>query len=430
MKCNYLNTNKYEIVGLCPIEKFTEEIGSLEDKAWSQITISNNSIALNDGQNIKTISKIFVDVKITSTKLLDTPKSTKNNVEGLNLTGKSLLVTGEVNQKILYRSHPNNMNSIKVNSPFTAHIVVEENTNISEDKFCVYPYVEHLSVQPIDECTLSQNIILFLFAHKTWPPKPPKPYPNQINFDDLAEIEFDTAKNTLQVISTGNIAPGNLRETYLKVMLLDSTGIDKQEGEIMSGRDGEDFKLALNNAPYSFGDILHILSRNPNSTEITNFPNQGETYRASASLERFRITETGLLKIGKEYPNDIIFRNDAGQELAKIRFTLTRKTLFVTTTNNTEQSTSRPILQFILYAPDGTTIKERGVILGRRNAQEFVNSLNGRPFDYGDILSIQYGQSPQRVEIINYPEDGDDYNPIDPNGESFRIEIERLSKIT
>ena len=306
MKCKCSSTNKYEIVGLCDIEEFSKKIQSFTDKSWTQVSISDTLVFLKNKLSIKTITKTFIDVKITSTKIINTPEAQQFSIEGLNLTGKLLLVSGKITQRILYISNNSQcekINSAKIDSNFTTYIVIDKDVDVSSDKYCVYPCVEYASLRPINECTLSQNVTLFLFAHRIESPVPPVP-------------------PTL-------------------------------------------------------------------------------------------------------YPNDIIFKNDNGENIAVVRFTISNKSLFVRSTG----SISSGALQFRLYESNGTTLKGNGVILARRNGEEFVNSLNRISFEYDDIIRVGFGTSPNRVEITNYPADGQNYNPTTTPTESFRIGIYRLVKI-
>ena len=557
MKCKCSVNNGYEIVGLCDIQKFNEKISSFVDKSWSQISISDNLILSGDKPSIKTITKTFVDVKITSNKIINTPKSNDPNVEGMSLTGKLLLITGEILQRVLYVSNntiTDAVNSFKIKTPFTTYIVIDEDVEINEDRYCVFPCIEYASLRPINDKTLSQNITMFLFARRV-----PKPFNNDIIFrdtngDELAQIKFDSNtnrlevtytdtvnddkilkfelyrsdgttlrkqgiinaddngkkftdnlnkerfyfgdiinisyddepnkilikdflttgqeynpkfdgneafivtrdglvpyilpnkillkdennqeiveisfskfQNKLRVISTGNNAPNTFAgRDYFKVILNSLTTPQKFMGTIQGNEDGNRFKTNLDDKMYSIGDTIDIFCEEINKVEITNYPSKDDTYNLMAKLERFKITENGLEKIEdiSSYPNEIILKNATNQELAKAKFNIVTNRLEVTSSGSVASNTD----DFTVKLIKGSSRNElEGIIAPTQDATQFRTNLNNQSFAIGDVIQID-SNTPNKAEITNYPRKGETYNLTDDT-ERFKITQTGLMRI-
>jgi len=102
-KCNH--GYNYQIVGLCDDpSKFDTE----EKEAWTQITVPEILPLPDCYPNIEDLERIYIDVKIDSARVIETPSKVDGegelveNEEGTTLTGRKLLVDGIICQTIVY----------------------------------------------------------------------------------------------------------------------------------------------------------------------------------------------------------------------------------------------------------------------------------------------------------------------------------------
>ena len=61
----------------------------------------------------------------------------------------------------------NSIHSVKFKVPFSAYIIIYSNVDLDNDSYCIYPCVEDIFINILDERTLSKSVALFLFAYKT-----------------------------------------------------------------------------------------------------------------------------------------------------------------------------------------------------------------------------------------------------------------------
>ena len=428
MKCDCSLTNEYEIEGLCDIQKFNEKISSFMDESWTQVSISDNLILSGDKPIIKTITKISIDVKITSTKIINTPKSDDPNVAEMKLTGKLLLVAGEILQRVLYVSNNINVdkiNSFKINTPFTTYIVLDEDMEVNEDKYCVFSCVEYASLRPINDKSLSQNITMFLFAKIV-----SKPFNNDIVFkndnnQELAKIKFDSNTNMLDVTST----KASNDNKILKFELYQRGGTTlRKESTISVNANAEKFAQDLNKQIFNFGDIINISYKDKqNKVLIKNFPNMGEEYNPKIDRnEAFIITRKGLVPYA--LPNKIILNDENNQKIVELSFSkFGNKVRIISTGNTAPNRFARK--DYFKVTLNNTMTKGNviGVIVGNENGNRFKNRLDDKQYSIGDTIDI-FCEEGNKLEITNYPDKDDNYN-LKQKTERFKITAKGLEKI-
>ena len=445
MKCKCSLNNQYEVVGICDIEKFSKKISKFKDKSWCQISISNNLIISDDKLSIKSVTKVFVTVQIISTKLISTPKSQQTNIEGMSLTGKLLLVEGEIIQRVLYIS--NNTSSDKINSfktkiPFNTYIIVDKNSDINMDKYCVYSCIEYSSVRLINHKSLSQNSTLFLFAHlieeckSVNPPEPdpePQLYANEIIFNtknkdkELARIKFNTSKNVLEAISTEH-SEVSIEEVIIKFELFKSDGITKKEfGNIVGKRIANKFVNDLNSKAFEYGDIINIIYFHyPNRVKITNHPNKGKDYDPKFTWnEAFIITKKGLIPY--VLLSQVLLKDSNNQLIIEFNFTKFDKTIRVISTGNNTPNLIGRENYFKIVLTKITGQKFTGIIKGNEDGRMFKGSLDIQEYSSGEIIDV-FCKEPNKVEISNHPNEGKTYN-LTEKLERFRITDTGLEKV-
>jgi len=113
--------------------------------------------------DIEQILRVIAEVVITHTRVITTPVST--SYEGQVLTGKKLIVEGELVQKIEYVADEptQSVHAAHFTVPFSTYIVLDgdvDECNI----VTVVPYIEDIYIQQIDKRRLFKNVALFLHA--------------------------------------------------------------------------------------------------------------------------------------------------------------------------------------------------------------------------------------------------------------------------
>ncbi|MPQ44248.1 DUF3794 domain-containing protein [Clostridium tarantellae] len=435
MYCNCSNKNNYEVISLCDIKNFSHKNGPFNNKAWSQISITDILILDCKKPNIEKIEKIYVDIKITSNKIIETPVSPVPNSEGMTLTGKKLLIDGFICVKIIYTSltKEQSVYSSNFTVPFCTYIILERNVDPFNDKYCIKTCIEDVFLSLIDCKTIFQNITLFLLAEKTsltcanpQPPKenctitnipPPPPPPNtlinniilnDLNDDAVITITFDNVDMRIVVNSTGRTTDPAGGNAYFKFTLLQSDGITEKITKSIGGNEsGMDFLNNISNTNFQEGDIVNLQSQSPDKVIITNFPDSSTPrYVLSKNQISFKITQN---KLNYYIPNEIIFFNN-NNDIAKISFNTTNNTLTVTSTNN-QFSDPKNRSMILLKLRDGNnlnTIKFHSLIPSNTNANKFVMDLNNTGFNLNDVIEITT-YSPRTAKITNFSAQGQTY---------------------
>lgn len=136
--------------------------------SFKQFTVEENLEIPSVKPDIEQIVRVSAKVVITDTKIIMTPVSI--SYEGQKLTGRKLIVEGELIQKIEYvADEPTQaVHAAHFTVPFSTYIVLDVGTCAGQysdgDIVKVVPYIEDIYVQQIDKRTLFKNVVLFLHA--------------------------------------------------------------------------------------------------------------------------------------------------------------------------------------------------------------------------------------------------------------------------
>lgn len=222
----------YKTFGICDVSKINLYGNKVETLNWSELSVPEVITIPECSHYIEYIDSVFASVKVTSAKLIETPISNKyyavalldengnpiyengqvlqsscstafqiqSNEEGTCLTGRKLVITGCIKQKIIYVSSnsSNPMHAIESSCPFQTYIIVYPKfTNVpnqltditiidplnpsatdvingyystSDDpieidlceEFCINVCIEDIFVKVLDPRTIFKNITLFL----------------------------------------------------------------------------------------------------------------------------------------------------------------------------------------------------------------------------------------------------------------------------
>lgn len=164
MYCKCSKPNTINIVGLCDPNSFSTE----ETAAWTQITIPEILTLPECYPNIESIEKIYINVSINDTHIIRTPNPTPpitTNEENTLLTGKKLIVSGNLCETILYtaKTSEQEIHSLKYIYPFCTEIMLDSCTNMYTN-FCIKSCIENVYSKLLNERTILKNVTFFLLA--------------------------------------------------------------------------------------------------------------------------------------------------------------------------------------------------------------------------------------------------------------------------
>ncbi|MPQ42611.1 DUF3794 domain-containing protein [Clostridium tarantellae] len=420
MYCNCSNNNNYDVIGLCNIKNFSDKYGPFTDKAWVQLSIPSILTVEDINPNIEDIKKVYVNLQITSSKIIPTPISQGSNAEGLILTGKKLLIDGFICEKVVYTAlNPcQTVHTISFNIPFCTYIVLEANADIFNDKYCIQTCLEDVFISIMDCKTLFQNITFFIYTFKS-PIIPcvklpcPEPGPNPeppifklpnsiiIKNKDLSEtvstIEFNRATKQFFVTLSAQLPDPKgpiSEELYFVLRLKDSTNtkvkitnvifLDTLTNIFINTLD------ELMNFPFEYDDILELEYLLPSTITVTDFPSAPTNHTPTENKEYYRIKSTGLEKFTPApIPtlNKIIFKELNDEQIVTIE--LQNNKFKVTNTDTEFTSSSGIVFAFLLRDKNGI-LKESKNIKSNTYTGNFKNLLNNQPYADTDLMDLRY----------------------------------------
>lgn len=224
----------YKRIGICDVNKIKLYGNKIESLNWSELSVPEVITIPECNDDIECIDSVFASAKVTSAKLIETPISNKyytvalldengnpayengqvlqspcctafqiqSNEEGTCLSGRKLIITGCISQKIIYISSTSSkpMQTIESSYPFHGYIIVYPRfTNVPNqliditvidptnpsatdvingyyytsdepiemdlcEEFYINSCIEDIFVKVLDSRTIFKNITLFLSA--------------------------------------------------------------------------------------------------------------------------------------------------------------------------------------------------------------------------------------------------------------------------
>ncbi|QDR82806.1 DUF3794 domain-containing protein [Sporomusa termitida] len=164
------------VTGICDVCK----IELHDDDSWTEITVPGNLILPKEKPDIEQLISSKTIVRIIRQKVIVTPSTERApNFEGKLLTGRKLIVEGEICQSITYTADLCNqpVHSARFIIPFSAYIVTPKCVRIIDKVTCcertldslfinyqINPCVENVFIQEISKRRIRQNVLLFLHA--------------------------------------------------------------------------------------------------------------------------------------------------------------------------------------------------------------------------------------------------------------------------
>ena len=170
MYCKCAHGNNYQVVGLCD-DPSSVKITSQD--SWTQITIPEILQLPDCYPDIEDLERIYINAKIDSVTVIDTPSKIQSgvlvpNAEGTTLTGRKLLVDGVICQTIVYTADTcaQSLHSVNFKFPFCTYIVIPDSTTpIELTNYCVDPCIENVYAQVLNNRVIFKSVSLFLKAN-------------------------------------------------------------------------------------------------------------------------------------------------------------------------------------------------------------------------------------------------------------------------
>lgn len=173
MNCNNCMNSIIDVTGIC-CPKDTSVV--LEKYPyWIQMYIPETLCIPPQKPDVEEINSVNINVNILRKKVVKTPIA-EENLEGKKLTGRKLIVEGQLCQKVVYTAcdEVQSVHSAHFYVPFSAYIVVPKVIDFNGESIdsCFVNYqvnacVEDLSIKLIDERCFLKNVTLLLSAVPT-----------------------------------------------------------------------------------------------------------------------------------------------------------------------------------------------------------------------------------------------------------------------
>ncbi|MCM1314502.1 MAG: DUF3794 domain-containing protein [Prevotella sp.] len=176
-------TELIEITGLCNPADTTQVISLTP--YWKQMYISESLQIPTQKPDVEQINSIDVSVNILRAEVIKTPRSyddtgtvpvAQPNLEGRLLSGRKLIIEGQLCQKVVYTALETTqpLHSAHFYVPFSAFIVVPETITfgtVTEDSFNVNfdvnACIEDVTASVIDKRSILKQVTLMLYAVPT-----------------------------------------------------------------------------------------------------------------------------------------------------------------------------------------------------------------------------------------------------------------------
>lgn len=165
MKQICLNGDLIDVKTFCDI---TDEVLD-EYSYWTQIFIPETLIIPDQKPDIEQINSVKVEVKIIRKKVIVTPNSLTENQEGKILSGRKLIIEGQLCQTVTYTAQvpEQSIHTAHFIVPFSAFIVIPALINFTDTldvNFRVNACVEDVFIKKVCPRQIFKNVTLLLHA--------------------------------------------------------------------------------------------------------------------------------------------------------------------------------------------------------------------------------------------------------------------------
>lgn len=151
---NTLVNNSIKISGIC-------DVLSAPLLTFKKFNINTNLILPCKKPDMDQIVSTMLNIDIENSHIINTPIAT--SLEKQNLTGKVLIVSGIVKQKIEYLDSiiSQSIHGIQFNIPFSTYVVLSIN-NFSSRDIVAKGYIEDIYIKQLDSRSTFENITLLI----------------------------------------------------------------------------------------------------------------------------------------------------------------------------------------------------------------------------------------------------------------------------
>lgn len=170
---NVISTN------VVPSNKLLSLLTSDADNKWVQMYVPEVIDIPEQKPDIEEIVSVTSCVEIISQRVIKTPVvqgytnsqgiyipgSTISNAEGGKLTGRKLIITGMLKQKVIYTALVSDqaLHSASYSMPFSTFIIIDADTPLSQT-FKVTPYIEDVWAIFLSKRSIFKNSTIFIKA--------------------------------------------------------------------------------------------------------------------------------------------------------------------------------------------------------------------------------------------------------------------------
>lgn len=176
LSCSSCQNQLIDIYGLCDPSDVNAVISA--NPYWIQMYIPETLQVPDLKPDIETLNSVDISVGILRAQVIKTPVSVIPNLEGKSLSGRKLIVEGQLCQKIGYTAALEDQpaHSMHFYVPFSAYIVVPEtipfvgdngtitNVDALDIDFKVNTCVEDMNISVLNPRTVLKQVTLLLYA--------------------------------------------------------------------------------------------------------------------------------------------------------------------------------------------------------------------------------------------------------------------------
>ncbi|MGG5460508.1 DUF3794 domain-containing protein [Clostridium sp. B9] len=185
---NTCNCDLIDIIGLCTPENTTAVIKDFP--YWKQMYVSETLEVPPQKPDMEQINSVDISVSIFRQKVIKTPRSYDDtttpptetpNLEGKLLTGRKLIIEGQLCQKIVYTADEDEqpVHSVHFYVPFSSYVVVPKEYTFTNSDGSTYTIdslnityevnscIEDVAICMLDERRLLKQVTLLLYAVPT-----------------------------------------------------------------------------------------------------------------------------------------------------------------------------------------------------------------------------------------------------------------------
>ncbi|MCT4508396.1 MAG: DUF3794 domain-containing protein [Tepidibacter sp.] len=165
MSQSYINKDLIDIVGLCDTDAIDL---SSPNNLWTQISVPESLTIPEQKPDIEQINSVKIKVNIIKKKIIVTPDSNGENEEGKKVTGRKLIIEGELVQAVTYTADvpEQTLHTAHFIVPFSAFIVIPRDTPL-DTNYEINACIEDVFIKSLCSRRIFKNVTLLLQAIPT-----------------------------------------------------------------------------------------------------------------------------------------------------------------------------------------------------------------------------------------------------------------------